>query len=74
MLEDSYVPIRILGSFHEEKTEKILYRANRKNAKILQGVINFNNAEIPSLMDIQILIRKVKFTLVIKMDYLVIKT
>lgn len=69
LLEDSYVPIRILGSFHEEKTEKILYRANRKNAKILQGVINFNNAEIPSLMDIQIkeLIGNASFLLIIIM-------
>ena len=34
LLEDSYVPIRILGSFHEEKTEKILYRAMLRFYKV----------------------------------------
>lgn len=53
MLQESYVPVRILGSFHEEKSEKILYRVNRKAAKILYGEIN-NKKDIFSITDNQI--------------------
>jgi multidrug efflux pump subunit AcrB len=51
MLQESFVPVHILGSFHEEKTEKILYRSNRKAAKIISGKIKKID-DIPSLTDI----------------------
>jgi multidrug efflux pump subunit AcrB len=37
-LEDSYIPLRILGNLTEEENEKILYRYNRADAKILYNL------------------------------------
>lgn len=54
MLQDTYVPVRVLGSFVEEKSEKILYRYNRKPAKILTGKIDMTDGQIPSLMELEI--------------------
>lgn len=39
LLQNSFIPLRILGSFHEETNENIYYRFNRKNSKIINGKI-----------------------------------
>jgi len=41
-LENTYVPLRILGSFSAQTNEKVLYRYNRKDAKQLLNFISSN--------------------------------
>ena len=39
MLEHSYVPLKTLGVFYDKTSEKIIYRYNRKDAKLIVGEI-----------------------------------
>lgn len=39
LLQNSFLPLRILGTFHQETNENIYYRFNRKNSKIVTGKI-----------------------------------
>ncbi len=38
LIGDQRVPLRLLGSFTQEKTEKVLFRYNRKDAKVLTSI------------------------------------
>ncbi|MBQ0003813.1 MAG: efflux RND transporter permease subunit [Treponema sp.] len=58
LLENSFVPLRILGSFHKETNENIYYRFNRKNAKLItkkplideeNSIINLEKVQIDEL-------------------------
>ncbi|MBQ9494367.1 MAG: efflux RND transporter permease subunit [Treponema sp.] len=57
LLENSYVPLGTLGTFHTQASEKIIYRHARKDAKLLMGAISDEcktSAEVVALADEQV--------------------
>ncbi|GHV96193.1 multidrug ABC transporter [Spirochaetia bacterium] len=69
LLENTYVPLRILGTIENKTNEKILYRYNRKDAKqipyiTLKQEMNIK-AESPGRNDLQEMIHNAIFLLII---------
>lgn len=55
LLQNSFIPLRILGTFHQETNGNIYYRYNRKNSKLINKKIDVSKfSEIIDLEKLQL--------------------